>query len=153
MTTDNATPPMATAVAPNSHFQLRPWEKKTTQESVLKSMNCVVIQWKGAHKIYNQGLKLMNYRDSLYKNTQRFTQRLLHSISPHLMMMGWDLNVTLCLFVFPKEGLSHPWRLGPVFLCAATSRVTQHLFIHGLLCPSLLWVLLHQLGEFSMDCL
>ncbi len=55
---------------------------------------------------------------------------------------------------FLREWLSHPWRLGPVFLCAAaaaTSGVTQHLLIHGLLCSSLLRVLLHQLGELCVD--
>lgn len=29
MTTDKATPPMATAVAPKSHFQLRPWGNRS----------------------------------------------------------------------------------------------------------------------------
>lgn len=38
MTTDNATPPMATAVAPNSHFQLRPWGNERNKSSMLNSI-------------------------------------------------------------------------------------------------------------------
>lgn len=38
-------------------------------------------------------------------------------------------------------------------IAAATGGIAQHLLIHRLLCSSLLRVLLHQLGELSMDSL
>lgn len=118
MTTDNATLPMATAVAPNSHFQLRACGQTGINECRADvGFKIVLGSW--------SDLKAERHSLSLFSHaSDRSGQR------------GW----------------THPWRFGPLFqVDAAAAGVSQHLLVHGLLCPSLLQVFFHQLGKLRVD--
>lgn len=57
-----------------------------------------------------------------------------------------------CIQQIRTERLTHPWRFGSLFqVDAAAGGVSQHLLVHGLLCPSLLRVFFHQLGKLRVD--
>lgn len=126
ITTDNATLPMATAVAPNSHFQLRACGQTRLNECRAD------VEWLLVSFYFFFIMKQL-------KSTVHPTAGLEESCDERTTQTR-------------TEGLTHPWRLGPVFqVDTAACGVPQHLFVHGLLCPSLLRVFLHQLGKLRVD--
>lgn len=132
MTTDNATLPMATAVAPNSHFQLR-----ACGQTGINECRADLELW-----IKNQSKTGYDAQHSLLLYLSHASNRKFVSV------MSWETSTN----TIRTERLTHPWRFGPVFqVDVAAGGVSQHLFVHGLLCPSLLRVFFHQLGKLCVD--
>lgn len=142
MTTDNATLPMATAVAPNSHFQLRACGQTGINECRADVEVFFFFFFFLNHEaIKNQsktGLRCSTLALALsHASNRRFVS-----------VMSWETSTN----TIRTERLTHPWRFGPVFqVDVAAGGVPQHLFVHGLLCPSLLRVFFHQLGKLRVD--